>query len=207
MNKKKLSLSAPVLVSIAALLISSIFSIAQLKQAVIAEQRESREQPLTYTLEQISTHYTYQIQYEGTAFACPAPSLRLKVETGALRSITVILFDGTHYQEIAELPAKRDWDGCYVELTTPAPQKPLVENNSLYEYFFLYLEPMSGRPVIDMVCNSINMDSQDVASKIFHRTSLLKADTLEASAERTMLLAYRALYAAIDDLPLLDTQM
>ena len=194
-------LQAAVAVSILALIVSSAFSWAQLRQAATAELREAREQSLSYKLEQVQSHYTYQISYQGSVLECPAPSSRIKVQTGALRCVTAITFDGVRYGEIAALPIERDWDGYSVEVAVPPLENPPVENDQAYDYYFLYLEPMSGEPVLDLVFHKIDLALGQVTSGVVHRTALLELDTLEESPRKAMLSAYAALYAALDDLP------
>ena len=194
-------LQAAVVVSILALIVSSAFSWAQLRQAATAELREAREQSLSYKLEQVQSHYTYQISYQGSVLECPAPSSRIKVQTGALRCVTAITFDGVRYGEIAALPIERDWDGYSVEVAVPPLENPPVESDQAYDYYFLYLEPMSGEPVLDLVYHKIDLALGQVTSGVVHRTALLELDTLEESPRKAMLSAYAALYAALDDLP------
>lgn len=194
-------LQAAVIVSILALIVSSVFSWAQLRQAATAELREAREQSLSYQLEQVQSHYTYQISYQGSVLECPAPSSRIKVETGALRCVTAITFDGTRYGEIAALPIERDWDGYCVEIAVPPLENPPVEGEEVYDYYFLYLEPMSGAPVLDLVVHKIDLASGQVTSGVLHRTALLELDTLEESPRKAMLSAYAALFEALDALP------
>lgn len=194
-------LQAAVVVSILALVVSSAFSWAQLRQAATAELREAREQSLSYKLEQVQSHYTYQISYQGSVMECPAPSSRIKVQTGALRCVTVITFDGVRYGEIAALPIERDWDGYSVEVAVPPLENPPVEHDQVYDYYFLYLEPMSGEPILDLVFHKIDLALGQVTSGVAHRTALLELDTLEESPRKAMLSAYAALYEALDGLP------
>lgn len=150
-------LQAAVVVSILALIVSSAFSWAQLRQAATAELREAREQSLSY--------------------------------------------DGVRYGKIAALPIERDWDGYSVEVAVPPLENPPVENDQAYDYYFLYLEPMSGEPVLDLVFHKIDLSLGQVTSGVVHRTALLELDTLEESPRKAMLSAYAALYEALDDLP------
>ncbi len=88
-----------------------------------------------------------------------------------------------------------------MEVAVPPLENPPVENDQAYDYYFLYLEPMSGEPVLDLVFHKIDLVLGQVTSGVVHRTALLELDTLEESPRKAMLSAYAALYAALDDLP------
>lgn len=139
---------------------------------------------MTYVLEQVDSEYAYQITYGGKQFECPAPSSRLSVQSGALRAITALSYDGSNYEEISILLVRRDWDKCEYEIDVPPPAAPLVAEGLVYNYYFLYIEPVSGAPTLDLVCNEINLESGGVTAKIYKQIHLLKLKTLDASPEQ-----------------------
>ena len=136
-----------------------VLSWGQLRLAHIESERARRAEPLSYSLEAVDTHYQYEIQKDGASMSIPAPSTRLQVSHGSLHSITAICFDGTTMHELAQLPIQDSWDGCVVDVTMP-PKAVIPEEGLIHDYFFLFLEPTEGEGRLDLICNSISLETQ-----------------------------------------------
>ena len=138
-----------------------VLSWGQLRLAHIESERARRAEPLSYSLEAVDTHYQYEIQKDGAPMSIPAPSTRLQVSHGSLHSITAICFDGTTMHELAQLPIQDSWDGCVVDVTMP-PKAVIPEEGLIHDYFFLFLEPTEGEGRLDLICNTISLETQDL---------------------------------------------
>ena len=195
------SQAAGVIVSVLSLIFGSLFSWAQLRQAKTAELREVRQQELTYVLETAPSQYLYQITTPEAQLEIAAPALRLSVETGSLQSVTAIVYDGTHYQTVGSCLIRRSRNDCFVDNTAVPLETPLTDGQRAYDYFFLYLEPMTGDPVLDLVCNTIDLETLEVQTTVSHRLSLLMLDPDSSSPQQVMLQAYQSLYEDLKKLP------
>lgn len=169
-----------------------IFTWSQLRIALSAENRARRTEPLAYTLEAVNTHYLYEVQSDNATSSFPAPSFRLQVTHGSLSSITAISFDGNEFYHLANLPIQDRWNNCTVDITMPA-QSVIVEGNTIYDYFFLFLEPAEGENRLDLVYNTIDLDTQQVQSSILHPVSLVQLEFLHDSPQKEMLSVYNTL--------------
>ena len=162
-----------------------VLSWGQLRLAHIESERARRAEPLSYSLEAVDTHYQYEIQKDGASMSIPAPSTRLQVSHGSLHSITAICFDGTTMHELAQLPIQDSWDGCVVDVTMP-PKAVIPEEGLIHDYFFLFLEPTEGEGRLDLICNTISLETQEVQSRVYHPISLIQLDYLpEGEAGRS----------------------
>ena len=163
-----------------------VLSWGQLRLAHIESERARRAEPLSYSLEAVDTHYQYEIQKDGASMSIPAPSTRLQVSHGSLHSITAICFDGTTMHELAQLPIQDSWDGCVVDVTMPP--KAVI--------------PEEGR--LDLICNTISLETQEVQSRVYHPISLIQLDYLPEGPVREMLSAYAVLQERLGDLGLIS---
>lgn len=134
--------------------------------------------------------------------SAPAPSLRLQVTHGCLQSITAISFDGTAFYELSELPVQEEWGNYTVDITVP-PHAAIAEDGLVYDYFFLYLEPIEGQSQLDLICTTISLDTQEVRSSVFHPIALVQTGFLPDAPRREMLSAYYTLYEKLEELKLL----
>lgn len=173
----------------------------QLRLAHSESERARRAEPLSYSLEAVDTHYQYEIQKDGASMTIPAPSFRLQVNHGSLHSITAICFDGTTVHQLAELPIQDSWDGCVVDVTMP-PEAVISEGELIYDYFFLFLEPTEGQGRLDLICNTISLETQEVQSVVYHPISLVQLAYLPDGPVREMLSVYGTLQEELGDLGL-----
>ena len=180
-----------------------VLSWGQLRLAHIESERARRAEPLSYSLEAVDTHYQYEIQKDGASMSIPAPSTRLQVSHGSLHSITAICFDGTTRHELAQLPIQDSWDGCVVDVTMP-PKAVIPEEGLIHDYFFLFLEPTEGEGRLDLICNTISLETQEVQSRVYHPISLIQLDYLPEGPVREMLSAYAVLQERLGDLGLIS---
>lgn len=180
-----------------------VLSWGQLRLAHIESERARRAEPLSYSLEAVDTHYQYEIQKDGAPMSIPAPSTRLQVSHGSLHSITAICFDGTTMHELAQLPIQDSWDGCVVDVTMP-PKAVIPEEGLIHDYFFLFLEPTEGEGRLDLICNTISLETQEVQSRVYHPISLIQLDYLPEGPVREMLSAYAVLQERLGDLGLIS---
>lgn len=189
-------------VTVLGTILGIMFTWSQLRIAHSAEDRARRAEPLSYTLEAVNTHYQYDIQSNSIAASLPAPSFRLQVTHGNLHSITAISFDGNKFHQLSSLPIQDRWNHCSVDITMPA-QAIIVDGNTVYDYFFLFLEPTEGPCRLDLVYTTIDLDTQQVHSSILYPVSLVQLDFLAAGPQREMLSVYNTLQKNLTQLALL----
>ena len=189
-------------ITIVGTVVGLLFTWSQLRIAQNEEVRARRSEPLAYTLEAVDTHYQYSIQTGSTVAEISAPSLRLRLTHGSLHAITAICFDGTAFHQIAPLPFQDDWEDCTVDITMP-PQAVIADAAFIYDYFFLFLEPVEGQNQLDLICNTICLDTQEVQSSVYHPVSLVQLDFLSDGPQREMLSVYATLYQKLSDLGML----
>ena len=191
-----------VYVTIAGTVVGLVFTGFQVHLALTGEERARRAETLAYTLETVNTHYEYEIQQGDQVVSAPAPSLRLQVTHGSLRSITAISFDGTAFYELSELPVQEEWGNYTVDITVP-PHAAIAEDGLVYDYFFLYLEPIEGQSQLDLICTTISLDTQEVRSSVFHPIALVQTGFLPDAPRREMFSAYHTLHEKLEELKLL----
>lgn len=219
MHKEKIDFVLKILkgvVSVVVSIVSIFLTCAQYRISKTAEQREQRERGFSYSMDVIyekidngQSRYNYHLQ-DGREI--PAPLMQITVLTGDYKTMTGILYDGTTYQDISSFssdPEKRkDLDShMSVSVIDKILETPLVQDDILYDYFFLYVEPVTGEPFLDLICNEVNLITEELERQVYyHRTDLLELDTLEDSPKKTMLSVYAKLYENIQNLPHLFIQ-
>lgn len=176
-------------VTVLGTILGIVFTWSQLRIAHSEEERARRAEPLAYTLEAVNTHYQYEVQSGNITASFPAPSFRLRVTHGSLHSITAISFDGSDFHELSTLPIQDRWNGCSVDITMPS-QSIIVNGDTVYDYFFLFLEPAEGPHQLDLVCSIIDLNTQQVRNRILHPISLAQLDFLSEGPEKQMLSVY-----------------
>lgn len=189
-------------VTILGTVLGLLFTWSQLRIAHSEEERARRTEPLSYTLQAVETHYEYEIFLGEKIQTITAPSLRLRVTHGSLYSVTAISYDGTEFHQLETLPIQDSWSGCTVDITLP-PQSIQQEKGLIYDYFFLYLEPVEGERRLDLVYNVISLEEQEVTTSVMHRIELVKLDSVSQGAQREMLGVYARLSDKLEDLGLL----
>ena len=178
---------------------------SQLRIARSGEERAQREEPLAYTLEAAQSRYEYEIQREGESIRIPAPSLRLKVTHGSLDTVTAITFDGTRVYELAVLPVRESWQGCVVDIAVP-PEALIVDGETVYDYFFLFLEPTQGENQLDLICSTVDLEEQTVRCSTFHRVALVQLSYGADGPQGQMLQVYDDLRRELERLGLLAAE-
>ena len=188
-------------VTVVGTILGIVFTWSQLRIAHSEEDRAQRAEPLAYTLEAVNTHYQYDIQLDDIAASLPAPSFRLQVTHGSLHSVTAISFDGSVFHELSSLAIQDRWHSCTVDITMPA-KSIIVDGETIYDYFFLFLEPTEGQPRLDMVYNVIDLDTQQIRSNILHPVSLVQLDFLHEGPHREILSVYNTLQKNLEKIVL-----
>lgn len=190
-------------VTIVGTILGLLFTWSQLRIARSEEARAQRAEPLSYMLQAVDTHYVYELAVDGSEQTIAAPSLRLQVTHGSLHAVTAISYDGEELYQMATLPIQDDWKGCGVDITLPA-QAIEQEGDTIYDYFFLYLEPVEGEAQPDLICNAISVEKQAVTSHIMHRIDLVRLESQPQRAQREMLEVYAKLSDRLAELGLLS---
>lgn len=170
----------PIVVSVISLIVSIINSIMTFSLTMASERRAIQNQALAYsiTTEDLGMKYTYT--YNGEERVVPAPSLKLKIATGAICSVTPIQFDDSGIKinetvtfEVENSLVDREY---YVTIDSESPGEVIFEGEIAYDYSFLYIQPLSGEPILDMVCHKINLSTGEIRSRVYHRIDLLGTD-------------------------------
>lgn len=187
-------------VTVLGTILGIMLTYSQLRIAHSAEDRARRTEPLSYTLEAVNTHYQYDIQSNNSTTSLPAPSFRLQVTHGSLHSITAISFDGNKFYQLSSLPIQDRWNHCTVDITMPA-QAIIVDGNTVYDYFFLFLEPTEGQCRLDLVYTIIDLDTQQVQSSVLYPVSLVQLGFLDEGPKKEMLSVYDTLQKNLTQLP------
>lgn len=89
--------------------------------------------------------------------------------------------------------------GCHYASKGRDPRGGLI-----HDYFFLFLEPTEGEGRLDLICNTISLETQEVQSRVYHPISLIQLDYLPEGPVREMLSAYAVLQERLGDLGLIS---
>lgn len=193
----------PIAVSIISLVVSIINSIMTFSLTMVSERRAIQNQTLAYsiTAENLGMKYTYT--YNGEEIVIPAPSIELKITTGAICSVTPIRFDDNGIKidetvtfEVENTLVDKEY---YLTIDTESPGEVIFEGVIAYDYSFLYIQPLSGEPILDMVCHRINLSTGMVQSRVYHRIDLLGTDYQDSSVFSEIMKKYEQLYDLIDE--------
>ena len=179
-----------------------LLTLSQISIAMTSYKLSARAEALSFQLQAVEGNYQYEIIEDGNSSTIPAPSLRLSVEHGALRAITVIQTDGVMCPSVSTLPMQSRWDGCIVDTTFP-PDTVIVEGDLIYDYAFLFLEPAEGDSELLLVYCIVSRSTQEVQTCFQRPVSLLRMNSQTDDAMRQMLSVYRSLLAQMADLDLL----
>ena len=68
----------------------------------------------------------------------------------------------------------------------------------------LFREPTEGEGRLDLICNTISLETQEVQSRVYHPISLIQLDYLPEGPVREMLSAYAVLQERLGDLGLIS---
>ena len=177
-------------------------TMSQISIARTTAKQAARAEALSFQLQAVEGHYQYEIIEDGNTCTIPAPSLRLSVEHGALRAVTVIQTDGVMCPSVSTLPMQSRWDGCIVDITFP-PDTVIVEGDLIYDYAFLFLEPAEGDSELLLVYCIVSRSTQEVQTCFQRPVSLLRMNSQTDDAMRQMLSVYRSLLTQMADLDLL----
>lgn len=190
-------------ITIVGTILGLLFTWSQLRIAHSEEERARRMEPLSYILQAVDTHYVYELAMDGEQRSIAAPSLRLQVTHGSLHTVTAISCDGTRFYQMSTLPIQDSWKGCVVDITLPS-QAIAREGDTIYDYFFLFLQPAEGEAQLDLIYNAISVEKQEVTSHILHRIDLVRLEAQPQGAEREMMEVYAKLSDQLAGLGLLS---
>ncbi len=167
-------------VSVVVGIVSMFLACAQYRISEIAEQRAQRERGFSYSMDVVyeeidngQSRYNYHLQ-DGREI--PAPLTRITVLTGDFKTMTGILYDGTTYQDISNFssdPEKRKKLDSHISVSVinDVLETPLVQDDIFYDYFFLYVEPVTGESFLDLICNEVNLITEKLERQVYyHRT-------------------------------------
>lgn len=180
-----------------------LLTLSQISIAMTSYQLAARAEALSFQLQAVEGHYQYEIIEDGNISSIPAPSLRLSVEHGALRAVTLIQTDGVMCPSVSTLPMQSRWDGCSVDIAFP-PDTVLVEGDLIYDYAFLFLEPAEGDSELLLVYCIVSRSTQAVQTCFQRPVSLLRLDAQPNGAMKQMLSVYRSLLSQLSSLQLLE---
>ena len=62
------------------------------------------------------------------------------------------------------------------------PKAVIPEEGLIHDYFFLFLEPTEGEGRLDLICNTISLETQEVQSRVYHPISLIQLGYLPEGA-------------------------
>lgn len=186
-------------VTIVGTILGMLFTWSQLRIAQSEEERAQRTEPLTYTLQTVNTHYEYEIEQDGEKQTLPAPSLRLKVIHGSLHAVTAISYDGTTVYDMETPSIQDNWSGMMVDITLP-PRVITQEKGILYDYFFLYLEPVEGAARLDLIYNAVSPETKETNGYVVHQIDMLRLKGGAQGAQREMLEVYAQLTEQLEEL-------
>jgi hypothetical protein len=190
---------AGVLISAAGLWIAySQYPIAQNEHAMA-----ELVQPVVYTVSYQDAGTLYEISNNGNMIAIPALEPNVKIESGVLKFITALQYDGEALSLLSHLDISPDWEADSVTIKAQIGENPLVADGIFYDYLFLYMEPIEGEPILDLVYAEVDLSAKAVVrTRICHRDGLLALalDQTLSYAERYMLEAYEKLTGEIAEL-------
>lgn len=162
----------------------SIFNMAFTEQVRLKQQRlDELFQPIVYTLSwEDSTRYRYRLQSGGREWDFPAKTTWIDITRGGIRQIAALSFDGESVRvlnsfEIQAAKERRDraTEKTRISVDTEPQYPPLTEDRLLYDYFFIWIEALSGEQRLDMICHVIDLESGQVSETLrWSRPQLLE---------------------------------
>lgn len=195
----------PVVVSVIALVVSILNCFMTFSLTMVSERRAVQNQTLAYSITTENLGMTYNYTYNGEDIVIPAPTIKLKITTGAICSVTPIRFDDSGLNvaqtvtfEVEDSLLDKEY---YLTIDTESPGEIIFEGEIAYDYSFLYIQPLSGEPILDLVCHKINLSTGMVQSRVYHRIDLLAADYQDSSVFSEILKKYEQLHNLIGELP------
>lgn len=195
----------PIIVSIISLAVSIINSIMTFSLTMASERRAVQNQALAYSITTENSGMKYHYTYNGEEVVIPAPTIKLKITTGAICSVTPIRFDDSGIKvdetvtfEVENTLVDKEY---YLTIDTDSPGEIIFEGTIAYDYSFLYIQPLSGEPILDLVCHRINLSTGTVQSRVYHRIDLLANDDSDSYVFSEILEKYEQLYNLIRELP------
>lgn len=195
----------PIAISILSLIISAINVYMTFSLTSASERREVQTQALSYSIVTEFTGMKYVYTYNVEEKEAAAPALRLKVTSGAICTVTPIRFNenGIHVAETMPTTAEDTLldKKYYVRIDSDSPEKLVFEGEIAYDYFFLFIQPLSGEPILDLVCHQIHMPTGKVKSQVYHSIHLTGIDPKDSHVFTEILNKYKHLYDLINELP------
>ena len=157
-------------VSIVALISSAAFAMIGISISRSQEMlsRESAErarimEPIDYEIAFIDANTLYQIEQNGSTFTIPAKELQLRITRGAVRTISVLRHNGERLYYMYTLNTGTILDatnsGEWLVITTGLDSQPLVQDGIFYDYFFLYMAPVQGAPILEMIVVEVDINN------------------------------------------------
>ena len=184
-----------VIVSLMSILIAYSQLIVAKKEATMAEL----VQPIIYTISYLDAATEYMILENGNTMTLAALEPTVTIENGALKSLTALGYDGEQLYLVDSIAILPSWKAASVTIKAQISDNPFIVGRVFYDYLFLYIEPVEGEPMLDLVCAEIDLDS----GAIIRTYRLQKHNLLELElnpdldyAKKHMLEAYKELYVA-----------
>jgi len=212
MNKKFLTkeeseLFNHILIPVCGLILTCLIAWSAYSESITANQTlkmSELAQPIAYTVtfQDIGTKYHIQ-EEDGRETTVPAWDPVVAITNGALKTLTAMSYDGENLYFITTFentPIQKDYT---ITIKALFSGELLVANRTLYDYLFLYIEPVEGAPTLDLVCTEIDLDN----GAILRTYKLQKFNLLELesnpnldTARRQMLEAYQKLFSMMADI-------
>jgi len=184
------------IISIAVSIFVALIAFCQLIIALNTHLMSRLVQPIVYTVSYKNAHTQYQIMDGESSRTIDALEPTIKVESGALRTLTVMGFDGDTLYLVESLSVPLSWCQKLITVKAQVGDNPLVVGPVFYDYLFLYLEPIEGAPTLDLVCAEIDLDNNVVLQTYrWQRHNILELEWNPnlSEAKRHMLTAYKKL--------------
>lgn len=195
----------PITISILSLIISAINVYMTFSLTSASERREVQNQTLSYSLVSEYKGMKYTYTYNGEKKETRAPTMILKVTSGAICTVTPIRFNenGIYVAETVTPYAEGSLldKEYFLTIDSDSPGEVDIEGEIAYDYFFLYIQPLSGEPILDLVCHRINVLTEKVETRVYHRIDLIGIDPQDSHYFTKILNRYKQLYDLINELP------
>lgn len=195
----------PLAISILSLVVSAINTYMTISLTVASERREVQNQTLSYSLASEYKGMKYTYIYAGEEKETEAPTMKLKVTSGAICTVTPIRFDenGIDVAETLSLTVEDTLldKEYYMTIDSASPGELVFEEETAYDYYFLYIQPLSGEATLDLVCHRINLSTGMVDTRVYHRIDLIGIDAQDSYVFSQILKKYEHLYNLIKELP------
>lgn len=158
-----------------------------------------QKEPISYDLEHSDSDRYYYSIIDGNSqnLKIPSKTTKVIVNSGVIKQMTAITFDGNKFETISTLPLTKYKDQVYVTIDVEPLKETIASENIAYDYYFLYVVAMSGEKKLDLIVTEIDLTTQECNTYVYHQNDLLKLDSPINEYDKLIFENYKKLFGKI----------